>query len=459
MTAAASDGTLLGMAGGKRGDGIERAVTFPERVFLVVVVAVCLGLALSAAYSFRTLARLRAEYLRNRAGDVASALDRSMRGPGMRGPGAGGRMQGMRADPAAWQGAFDEALEAYHESTAFLALLDHSGAVMASAGLKFPGAFTAPAGFARYDGTEIFIYEQPIGPGRQDRPGMGQSFQQRMLKVGIYASSADFIRRQAWFQATVSCAAIAVLLALAYYFLRTLRRFLDLKAREEAGRQLASLGAMAATLAHEIRNPLGAMKGLTQLAQEYLPANHEAQQFMNTVVSEAGRLEKLVTDLLAFARPREPAITEFDFMKLLSDVALQLRARPESAGRNLEIVSSHDSLTVRSDESALRQILLNVVLNALEATPEGGNLTVKVGLDGGARKLQVEVEDSGPGLGGRDPEEFFEPFVTTKAKGTGLGLPVSRRLAATLGGTLTLGERAEGGARCTLTVPIAGAGT
>jgi len=447
------------MSGKAGGEKTGRTVTFPERAFLAGVALLCLGLALSAAYSFRTLARLREEYLHNRAADVAGGLDRSIRGPGMRGPGAGARMQGMRADPAAWQSALEDALEAHQESTAFLALVDHSGVVLASAGDRFAGAFTAPAGFVQHDGTELYVFEQPIGPGRQDRPGMGQFSQQRRLRIGIYASSADFIRRQAYFQAAVSGAAIAALLALAYYFLRTLHRFLDLKAREEAGRHLAALGAMAATLAHEIRNPLGAMKGLTQLAQENLPRDHEAQQFMKTVVSEAGRLERLVSDLLAFARPREPAVSEFDFMKLLSDVALQLRARPESAGRKIEIVSDHDMLTVRSDESALRQILLNVILNALEAAPEGGAVVVRVGLDGGARTLRVDVDDTGPGLGGRDPEEFFEPFVTTKTKGTGLGLPVSRRLAAALGGTLTLGGRAGGGARCTLRVPIAGAGT
>jgi two-component system sensor histidine kinase HydH len=335
-------------------------------------------------------------------------------------------------------------------------LVDESDGVLASVGGKFSTAFTARAGFTSVDGTELYVLDQQIGPGRPDRMSKASFFPPRRLRVGLYTSSADFILRQAYLQLVVSGIAIAALILLACYLLRTLHRFLELKAREESARHLTALGAMAATLAHEIRNPLGAMKGLTQLAQEDLPKEHDAQQFMKTVVSEAERLEQLVTDLLSFAGPKEPRLSTFDFMPLLSEVKAQLETRPESAGRAIDVVSESESVPVHSDENGLRQILLNILLNALEATPEGRSLAVKVGLDKGRGVLRVDVDDGGPGLGRRDPEELFEPFVTTKTKGTGLGLPVSRQIAAALGGTLTLSNRAEGGARCTLRIPVAG---
>jgi signal transduction histidine kinase len=437
----------------------QRAATFPEKVFVLIIAAVCLGLALNAAYGYRTLLRLRAESLRGRAGDIIGDLDRSMRGPGLRGPGmpgAGARGPGVRSDPSAWQNAFEDAFSDYRESVAFLALVDESDGVLASVGGKFSKAFTARAGFTSVDGTELYVLDQQIGPGRPDRMSKASFFPPRRLRVGLYTSSADFILRQAYLQLVVSGIAIAALILLACYLLRTLHRFLELKAREESARHLTALGAMAATLAHEIRNPLGAMKGLTQLAQEDLPKEHDAQQFMKTVVSEAERLEQLVTDLLSFAGPKEPRLSTFDFMPLLSEVKAQLETRPESAGRAIDVVSESESVPVHSDENGLRQILLNILLNALEATPEGRSLAVKVGLDKGRGVLRVDVDDGGPGLGRRDPEELFEPFVTTKTKGTGLGLPVSRQIAAALGGTLTLSNRAEGGARCTLRIPVAG---
>jgi signal transduction histidine kinase len=211
---------------------------------------------------------------------------------------------------------------------------------------------------------------------------------------------------------------------------------------------------MAATLAHEIRNPLGAMKGLTQLAQEDLPGDHKTQSLMSTVVREAERLEKLVTDLLTFARPRDPQVARFDFMQLLADVKSVLQPKLEAARIRLEIAGGPETLSVDSDESGLRQIILNVLLNAMDSTPPEGTIEVQVRQGEKPDRLVVEIDDAGPGLGGREAEDLFQPFATTKAKGTGLGLPISRQIAERLGGTLDLADRPEGGARCTLTLPL-----
>ena len=436
----------------------RRLSGFPTKVFIGIVGVVCLGLAASAAYDFVRLNALRTEYLRKTASDLAAAVDAQIRGPD-------------RSNPSVWQSLFAESVKTRGQSVAFMSVLDESGQVLAGEGDRFAALFEAEPGFARSQGTGIYIYDASLlfprgGPGRGRGMGMGPGGGQGMgpgmarrsmparLRVGVYSSSADFIRWQAILHLVMNGVAIVTLLALARYFLRTLKRFLQLKAREESARHLTALGSMAATLAHEIRNPLGAMKGLTQLAQEDLPGDHKTQSLMTTVVHEAERLEQLVTDLLSFARPRDPQISRFDILRTLSDVKAVLQPKLDAARIKLETESSPEELVIHSDENGLRQVLLNVLLNAMDATRPEGAITVRIRHDEKADSLTIEVDDSGPGLGDRDPEELFQPFATTKTKGTGLGLPISRRIAERLGGSLQLAGRPEGGARCTLRLPM-----
>ncbi len=430
----------------------SRFGAFPTSAFVVIVALVCLGLAASAGYNYVRLARLRVQYLRNSAAEIASALDQQARGPN-------------RSNPGFWQGLFAESAGAHGSSVGFMALIDDSGNVLASEGDRFASVFSSPAGFVRSQATEIYVYESVLatprmgmGPGMGGGagmgPGMGRRALPRRLRVGIYSSAADFIWWQAIFQLAMNGVAIVALLVLARYFLRTLRRFLQLKAREESERHLTALGGMAATLAHEIRNPLGAMKGLTQLAQEDLPGDHKTQSLMNTVVREAERLERLVTDLLTFARPRDPQISRFDFAHLLSDLKAVLQPKLETARVNLGIDANPPELIVYSDESGLQQVLLNVLLNAIDSTPADGRIIIRAWQDDRTRLLIAEIEDSGTGLGGRDPEELFHPFATTKTKGTGLGLSISRQIVERLGGTMDLADRPDGGARCTIRLPL-----
>ncbi len=433
--------------------GSRRRSSFPTGAFVAIVAAVCLGLAVSAIYDYIKLADLRNNILRDGAARIAYDIDGMMRGPG------------NRANPSAWQSQFAEAIGARGSEVAFLALLDESGQVIASEGDRFAPVLTGPVGFVSTQGTRLYIRDAAIGMARGNMgkgmgmgPGMGASIEHRhapaRLRVGIYTSSADFIRWRAIVHLAMNGVAIITLLALSRFFLRTLNRFLQLKAREESARHLTALGAMAATLAHEIRNPLGAMKGLTQLAQEDLPGDHKTQSLMRTVVREAERLEGLVTDLLSFARPKEPQISSFDLSVLLSDIRTGLQPKLNENHVIIEIEPPAGNLVIDSDESGLRQILLNALLNAMDTMPAGGTIKVRARREDKARRLVVEIDDSGPGLAGRDSEELFQPFTTTKAKGTGLGLPISRQIAQRLGGTLDLTNRPEGGARCTLTLPI-----
>ncbi len=417
------------------GAGLQK---FPTGAFLVAVAAVCLALAVSAGYSYVTLSRLRVEYLINRAREIASDVEVETRGPG------------RRNNPAVWQDLFDESLQSYADSVQFMALEDSSRRILASKGGSADAIAALGTGIAQLDGVEIYVLDLPLMPGRQ---GMGPIMHQPSgwrLRLGVKTSSAEFIRRQAVAQIFIAAAAIGTLAALAWFVLRTLKSFLQLKAREQSERQLRALGTMAATLAHEIRNPLGAMKGLTQLAQEQLSTEHSAQESLKTIVSEAERLEKLVTDLLTFARPPQPQINRFDLLELVGRVRSMLQPRFEAAGVTFQVGAGDASLLVETDENGLRQVLLNVFLNAMEATPRGRGVTINIAKNASTRELLLEVDDSGGGIGDQDPEELFQPFATGKVHGTGLGLAISRQIVESLGGTLRLANRPGGGARCSL---------
>jgi signal transduction histidine kinase len=160
-----------------------------------------------------------------------------------------------------------------------------------------------------------------------------------------------------------------------------------------------------------------------------------------------------VTELLEFARPRVPEWTDFDYSALLEEVKMMIQPRLAETGKSVEIITDARPARFCSDANGLRQVLLNVVLNALEVTPEGKTVMIAFRLEDNSRVLVTEVEDAGPGIGTKNAEEFFEPFFTTRAKGTGLGLSISRQIVDSLGGTIELANAPSGGARCTIRVP------
>ncbi len=419
---------------------IQKWGTFPTQVFLVVVGVVCLGLAASAAHGFLTLSRLHNEVLRNRGHEIVEFIDRETRGPG------------RRSNPVIWKEVMEESWETNQNSVAFLILRDQSGQVLASAGAR---PDTEPGGSMDIRESDLYVFEEVLPSPRHPPRGITELDPDGWrLRVGLYTSPADAIKQQAYVHLLVAAVAILMLLVLTFYFLRTLRRFLELQARQQSERHLAALGKLAATLAHEIRNPLGAMKGLTQVIQEELPRDHRAQTLMQTVVSEAERLEQLVVDLLTFARPRDSQINRFDLRALIADVRSMLESKLTEAQVTIDTVIEPEPLVIQSDENGVRQVLLNILLNAIDASSCGGRITVSARRDEGARQVMIEIDDNGAGLGDRDPEELFQPFVTTKVKGTGLGLAVSRQIVERSGGTMTLANRSEGGARCTIRLPV-----
>jgi signal transduction histidine kinase len=410
----------------------------PNKYIIGVVCCLCLGLLGSALFTFTTLSRLRKDYLSNRGHEISSAIEAQVRGPG------------RRNNPAFWQSVLESNYATYANSVAFIALLDQNNNRLAGSG-KLPDSPPGKMGIAT---PGIYEFEEPLPQPRNPRPEGTHTSAKWRIRMGLYSADADFIQRMAFWQLTTTGLAIIALVVLATYLLRMLNRFLEMQYREAAEAQLKSLGIMAASLAHEIRNPLGAMKGLTQLAQEELPSDHMAQSQLRTVVNEAERLEKLVTDLLDFAHAKKPRISEFDLTELLSDIKAMLQSRAETSRTVLQFSLDPDPFNLRSDPAGLRQVLLNVFINAIEVSPANGIVRLTAYRDKDHNAVRIQIDDEGEGFGLKDPETLLQPFVTTKARGTGLGLAVSKQIIESLGGSLNLENLPQGGARCSILLPM-----
>jgi signal transduction histidine kinase len=213
------------------------------------------------------------------------------------------------------------------------------------------------------------------------------------------------------------------------------------------------MGEMAAMLAHEVRNPLGAMELFTGLLLQDLREQPATLQLAQHVARGIADLNHLVGNLLEFTSNRTVRPLPFYCDAVIEDA---LRYTADLRLTNRVAVSWKPSGTLRAvgDAELVRPVLLNLIRNAVQAMPAGGTLTIETEADGSA--VVLAVADTGPGIPADQAEQIFKPFFTTKTKGTGLGLTVARALVTAMGGRLALGRAAEGGARFTLTLPAAG---
>lgn len=230
----------------------------------------------------------------------------------------------------------------------------------------------------------------------------------------------------------VSGISAAVLLVAASLFWLAWRRAEAAELDLERTRHLAALGQVSAVLAHEIRNPLAALKGHAQLLEEGLEG--KKQERAARVVSEAERLEKLTKSLLAFSRTAQLEPTETDVGQLARSLAAD------------DVVVTGEATWVL-DEERLRRVLTNLVENARQA---GGPVELSVTAD---RQLMIEVRDHGPGVPADERTRIFEPFHTTRTKGTGLGLAVVHRIVKLHGGTVEVLDHPDGGAVFRIELP------
>ncbi len=214
------------------------------------------------------------------------------------------------------------------------------------------------------------------------------------------------------------------------------------EARLRRAEYLAQIGSLAANVAHEIRNPLAAINATLQVIVGSLPPNDDRRGVLDAVQGHVHRLDRLVTDLLSFARPVETRSQRIDLVAVARVAAAHSAAAPKLSLPDAKCEAMGDAFY-------LQQILVNLLQNARAAAGSGGEVVLQVTAD-----ATIRVVDTGPGIDPSLEGRLFEPFVTTKSRGTGLGLAISRKLAQAMGGELVLtAERGEqGGAEFELTL-------
>ncbi len=267
--------------------------------------------------------------------------------------------------------------------------------------------------------------------------------------VGLLTLSAEHLH------GSYSTDELASLLSLAEACAVVIENSHEYEKRRERDR-LVAVGEMAAGMAHEIRNPLGAIKGAAQcLEPSTLPA--EASEFVDVIVEEVDRLNGVVSQFLEYARPLRgnPMLVDVNDVVAATVRLLGHDGIPEQVHLVQDL--AHALPATRVDPEQLKQVLINLILNAVQAMPEGGALTLSTGLHRGhhpAQHVLVHVQDTGGGIASGDLPRIFLPFFTTKAHGTGLGLAISRRIIENLGGRIEVRSRPSEGTRFTLRLPL-----
>jgi signal transduction histidine kinase len=272
---------------------------------------------------------------------------------------------------------------------------------------------------------------------------------ERNVGLMLVAAPADALTRDV--RAVLEVLAAQVAIAIEDYWL--VEENVRLERKLAHGERLAALGRMAATVAHEVKNPLSAIKSIAQVMREDERLASEYERDLSLIVGETDRLSRSITQLLNFARTAPP-----DAAPIRADAALRAVVelfRLEARHRNITI-ESHATTDVEiggAEASALRDALANLLTNALQATPAGGRVTVEALRQN--EELLIEVSDNGSGITGDLRERIWEPFFTTKQRGTGLGLAIVRKRMEEVGASALLLPKREGeGARFQLRLPL-----
>lgn len=218
--------------------------------------------------------------------------------------------------------------------------------------------------------------------------------------------------------------------------------------------RLAAIGQLAAGVSHEIDNPVGIILGHAELLLEDLQAEDPLREDVAAIIEECRRCKRITGGLLGFARSAEGDRERVNLNGLVEEALVSLRPQKLFKDLDLRVVGSQGGLIVTGDADQLRQVMMNLLLNAAQALGGRGQLEVSLAKEGGC--ALIHVDDSGPGIPEEDRERVFQPFFSTKApgEGTGLGLPLCRKLIEALQGEISVHRSELGGARLSVSLPL-----
>lgn len=403
-------------------ESVNRGTRIVSRLLLpVLIVALPLVLLLSSVRTFQELDEQKALYLRNRVAVIA------------------GRLESLPA-PAAGSLVFEQ-------------LSEEEPSLMDLASIERGKAGDEPRLQPIWDGLELFRTEfVNVGdePVYRAYVPFHSSAGLRIARIDLDGRAADFLVVHGRHNVMVASLGAVVLVVLSLYGIWATRRAALLEMQRLELEHLAHMGKMAAVLAHEIRNPLGTIKGFAQLAGEKTDAS--VQALLAPILSETGRLEGLVNDLLLYGRPPAPSVRLAKWEETLGP--LRAHAQQILGARDIRFVADNPGLEWETDPHILQEALLNLIRNAADAVGDGAGGEVRLEIRSREPKgLTLSVIDNGPGLSEAASSRLFEPFFTTKAFGTGLGLAITRRLVESLGGELSISPGRPHGTEAILRFP------
>lgn len=214
---------------------------------------------------------------------------------------------------------------------------------------------------------------------------------------------------------------------------------------------LAEIGQLAASLAHEIKNPLAGISGAIQIIRDAMASDDPHQPIVTEMLGQIGRLDATVKDLLQYARPTPPRAARVALDEVVTRVLTVMQEEPALQRVRIQYGRALTDTTVYADDAQIEQLLMNLILNAAHASDDGGVIDLSIATN--SNHVRLIVKDQGKGMASEVRERAFEPFFTTKAKGTGLGLTICRRIAEVHGGDIELESGLRKGTTVTVTLP------
>jgi signal transduction histidine kinase len=227
---------------------------------------------------------------------------------------------------------------------------------------------------------------------------------------------------------------------------------LRLKERLNRAERLSALGEMAAGISHEIRNPLGIIRSSAELLKKKVTQYDPSNPIPDIIIEEASRLNGIITDFINFARPRNPIFSSCRIEEVIEKNITFLAAQIEEKGFRIKKNYRNSLPLIQADAEMLYQSFLNILINAMQAMPDGGSIGVEISANN--HIITIHFDDEGRGIPAETLEKIWDPFFTTKEIGTGLGLGIVKNIIESHGGSIQIVNRPQGGARVTVELPV-----